>query len=607
MPTLNDYLNQFTPQYTTRNTIRPGDEGFSFVNPNIQYDPATGQYYESSFDYQGANSAAQNAFNQQQNAASQQAGMKTVSQDALNWAKNYDISGLSGTTTELNFTDSAGKLWMPELEGIPQGAAAGMGSKSLADYVTGWRSPNSQLNTDNRLDHNVYDSFDKAGVYGGSRDASPTSSADMLAMFIAAVATMGMALPAMTAAGAAGEVGAGGAALGAAEGVGSGAFLGEGVASGIGAWDAAAGLGGAAGAGAGAGAAAAGSGGGGLGTGSGAFLGEGVASGIPAWDAAAGLGGAAPAAGAGAGASSGGGGLGTGNGAFLGEGVASGVPAWDAAAGLGAAAPAAGAGGSGGGSAATSGTPPPANPYNAGSYLSAENLANLAKSGGASSFLGPAASLIGGLLGSQGQNAESSSTRAMDPRMDALFYGDLAPRAQGLLGDQMPKAYAAGNQLLSQGSALLGQQAPTTATNPYLKGITDDMQRRTLQTLGENNLAIQGNSVGAGGLGGSRQGVAQGVAAGRALDSLQGNIAGLYGNAYQGDQNRLRQDWTIGSGMLSQGLSAPWAPIQQTSQAYSPFTGFGTTTNNTSSGGGAQGAIGGALGAAQFGSNMGWW
>jgi hypothetical protein len=224
-----------------------------------------------------------------------------------------------------------------------------------------------------------------------------------------------------------------------------------------------------------------------------------------------------------------------------------------------------------------------------------------------SNLLGLGSTALGALGGYQGQDNSASSTRAMDPRMDALFYGDLAPRTQGLLAQQMPTAYGAGSQLLSKGQGLLGQTAPDTATNPYLKGIADDMGRRTTDLLGQNNLAIQGNAVGVGGLGGSRQGVAQGVAAGRAADTLQGNVAGLYGNAYNQDMNRLRQDWTLGAGMMNQGLNMPWQPAQNAAQVYAPFNGFGTTTNNQNTGGGWMGAAGGALGAAQMGKNMGWW
>jgi hypothetical protein len=195
----------------------------------------------------------------------------------------------------------------------------------------------------------------------------------------------------------------------------------------------------------------------------------------------------------------------------------------------------------------------------------------------------------------------------MDPRMDALFYGGLAPATMQTMGQQMPAAQGAGNQMMQVGSGLLGQQAPTTATNPYLRSIADDMQRRTTDLLGQNNLAIQGNAVATGGLGGSRQGVAQGQAASKAADYLQGNIAGLYGNAYTGDQNRLLQQQTLGAGLLSQGLDTQFRPLQNTANVFSPFTGYGTTTNSTSTGGGWQGALGGALGAAQFAKNQGWW
>lgn len=222
-------------------------------------------------------------------------------------------------------------------------------------------------------------------------------------------------------------------------------------------------------------------------------------------------------------------------------------------------------------------------------------------------WLGLATTALGAFGGAQGQDASQTSTRAMDPRMDSLFYGGLAPAAMGLLGGQMPSAINAGNQMMSVGSGLLGQTAPTTATNPYLKSIADDMQRRTSDMLGQNNLSIQGNSVSSGGLGGSRQGVAQGIAAGNAADSLQGNVANLYGTAYTGDQNRLLQQQTLGAGLMSQGLNTQFSPIQNTVQAFSPFTGFGSTTNTAETGGGWQGALGGALGAAQLSKNMGWW
>ena len=110
---------------------------------------------------------------------------------------------------------------------------------------------------------------------------SSSDAQDVRQAAIAAAITMG-----------GGYLAAGGLGAGAAGAAGNGAFLGEGVASGIGAWDTAAGLG----------AAGSGAGGSALGAaGNGAFLGEGVSSGVGAWDTAAGIkaAGLTPAAGGG--------------------------------------------------------------------------------------------------------------------------------------------------------------------------------------------------------------------------------------------------------------------------------------------------------------------
>jgi hypothetical protein len=226
---------------------------------------------------------------------------------------------------------------------------------------------------------------------------------------------------------------------------------------------------------------------------------------------------------------------------------------------------------------------------------------------GGTNWLGLGATALGALGGAQGQDASSSATRAMDPRMDSLFYGDLAPRTQGLLGSQLPQAAGAGQQMMSVGSGLLGtNRTPDVFGSQFYQGAANDLQSRTKDLLDQNNQSIRGNAVAYGGLGGSRQGVSEGVAAGKAADYLQGNLSQLALNQYNQDSNRNLQAITLGSGLLSQGLNTQWAPIQQAAQTYSPFTGFGTTTQNQSSGGGAMGALGGALGAAQFSRNMGW-
>lgn len=329
-----------------------------------------------------------------------------------------------------------------------------------------------------------------------------------------------------------------------------------------------------------------------------------------------------------------GGGLGTGlaggSGSLLSPSVLSG--AGSVASGLASGAPAAAAPAADP-AASSAGVPPPANPNATGFDMS--SLGSSISSGisnGLGGYLGPLASLAGGLLGSQANTA--SKTQQLPAYLQSPVANDLIPRTQGLLNSQMPQAQTMGQQMMTQGSGLLGApvaangmgqvhlNSPTTATNPYLSGMADDISSRTQKLLGANNLAIQGNSVASGGMGGSRQGIAQGVAAGNAADSLQGQLANMYGAAYSGDQNRALQQYQgdqsfytgqrgqdlaqvgIGSGLATQGLQTQWSPLSSAAGVYSPFTGFGTTT--ASQGGGLQGVLGGALGGAQLANNMGW-
>lgn len=256
---------------------------------------------------------------------------------------------------------------------------------------------------------------------------------------------------------------------------------------------------------------------------------------------------------------------------------------------------------------------------------------------GVSSILGPAATLGGALLGSQGQKNEQSATRDLPGFLQQPVANDLIPRTMGLLNTQMPQAQAAGQQLMQAGGGLLGQpvagngygkvtlNAPTTPTNPYLAGMADDIQHRTNETLGQSFNAIRGNAVGVGGLGGSRQGVAEGIATKGAADSLQGNLANLYGQAYNSDQNRALQQYgydqnfygnqrsqdlagfNLGMSAIPQGLQTQWSPLTTAGSIYGQFSPFGTTTQSGQQGGGALGALGGGLGAAQIGKLAGWW
>jgi hypothetical protein len=222
-------------------------------------------------------------------------------------------------------------------------------------------------------------------------------------------------------------------------------------------------------------------------------------------------------------------------------------------------------------------------------------------------MLGPAATMLGGAAGGQGQEASASTTRELPEYLRSPVANDLIPRTQGVLNSQLPQAQTAGNQMLSVGSGLLGQTAPTTATNPYSTGIMDDMQRRYGELIDQRLQGIRGNAIGVGGLGGSRQAIAESQAISQGADNFAGQGFNFMGGLYNQDQNRLLQQQTLGAGLMGQGLDTQFAPLKNTAGVYSPFAQNGTATQTAQQGGGWQGALGGAMSAAALGKQMGWW
>jgi hypothetical protein len=195
--------------------------------------------------------------------------------------------------------------------------------------------------------------------------------------------------------------------------------------------------------------------------------------------------------------------------------------------------------------------------------------------------------------------------------------GGALPPVGGAMGGSLPQAAPAGN---------FGSAGAYQGSNPYLAGMGDEIGRRTQQGLDQAFNSIRSNAVGTGGLGGSRQGVAEGVATRGAMDSLQGNLANLYGadwtgqqtrdlSRYQGDQQFYNggraldlQGVQIGGNLVTQGVTGGWLPINQASNIFNRTAGNNTTDTNTSQqGGGWLGSLGGALGAGQLSKNYGWW
>lgn len=80
------------------------------------------------------------------------------------------------------------------------------------------------------------------------------------------------------------------------------------------------------------------------------------------------------------------------------------------------------------------------------------------------------------------------------------------------------------------------------ATNPYLQDQANAITQTATQNLNNNILpGLNAGAMQAGGYGGSRQGIAQGLAIGQTNQGITNSLAGLYGNAYEGDQTRQNQ------------------------------------------------------------------
>lgn len=91
------------------------------------------------------------------------------------------------------------------------------------------------------------------------------------------------------------------------------------------------------------------------------------------------------------------------------------------------------------------------------------------------------------------------------------------------------------------------------AGNPYLQDQANAITQQATQNLQNNILpGINSGAMMAGGFGGSRQGIAQGLAIGQTNQGITNSLASLYGNAYEGDQNRANQQSMQQAALASQ-------------------------------------------------------
>jgi hypothetical protein len=192
--------------------------------------------------------------------------------------------------------------------------------------------------------------------------------------------------------------------------------------------------------------------------------------------------------------------------------------------------------------------------------------------------------------------------------------------------------------------------------NPYLPAASQAITNQVNQNLQQNQLpGINSGAIAAGGFGGSRQGIAQGLAIGQTNQGLSNSLANLNFNAWNQDQQNALQSRQIdnsynlglgnlglgqmqsqqnfytnqrgqdlqqaglganliqggnsglqqgGQGLYNLGLTQQQAPLnalQAYAQMLSPFTGLNNSNTQTTPGASTVGsALGGALTAAQI-------
>jgi hypothetical protein len=172
------------------------------------------------------------------------------------------------------------------------------------------------------------------------------------------------------------------------------------------------------------------------------------------------------------------------------------------------------------------GTTKPTNPANNQSTSSGGSSESSSSWSDPSSVWGPQAQALQGLYG---QGADLMNN-----------FGQYEQQAQGIFDT----ALGGYNQMMNPG------------INPQLQAYSGEVQRNL-----ERNLlpSIQGNAAGFGQMGGSRHGVAQGLALG---DSNQ-QITNMASNLYNQDQNRTMQAMAMAPGLANFGGQIPWYAMNQ--------------------------------------------
>ena len=169
--------------------------------------------------------------------------------------------------------------------------------------------------------------------------------------------------------------------------------------------------------------------------------------------------------------------------------------------------------------------------------------------------------------------------------------GSEGSSSSGVWGTQQPylqQLYQQASEMLqSQGRESAGFAGPAKGAweqminpqgNPYLEGMGQAGLDQLNKNFNENILpGIQGNAMGGMNLGSSRQGVAQGLAAGETQRAGSDFLTNLYGNQYQGDQNRALAA-LLNTGQVQ---NLPWQGLQNFAGLIGPPTKTGQSSNES--------------------------
>lgn len=184
----------------------------------------------------------------------------------------------------------------------------------------------------------------------------------------------------------------------------------------------------------------------------------------------------------------------------------------------------------------------PMSPYSQGAIAEMANFGNSPYyQGGLGAFQG-ALSTLG-----DAQNPYSNPVLGMG-------YGQM-----GNLNSYLNKSMTGGNNITPQKAAAgqvlpnyMAMQGPMTG-NPYLDAAVNSAQTRTAQNFNEQVLPqISLSSLGSNNFGGSRQGIAEGLAASRLQQQMGDMATQMYGNAYESGQGRALQGAQTQAGLTQQ-------------------------------------------------------